>query len=224
MARFVLELAEVIPGRAVNWHANRQSRRRWAKRLLCDVTLLKSNVTLVNPINFSSPFVEYYDQIQYIPIDMLSVRALLWFDIGWFSLYPTKTTSLALRQFFDCSSGSEAHDDVIKWKHFPRYWPFVRGIHRSLMNSPHKGQWRGALIFSFICSGINGWINNNEAGDLRCRRAHYDVTVISHKDCRLISHMNSLWTHILTTTNQNKTWPYAYIGYAAYFQRELFKH
>ena len=23
------------------------------------------------------------------------------------------------------------HDDVIKWKHFPRYWPFVRGIHRS---------------------------------------------------------------------------------------------
>ena len=23
------------------------------------------------------------------------------------------------------------HNDVIKWKHFPRYWPFVRGIHRS---------------------------------------------------------------------------------------------
>ena len=23
------------------------------------------------------------------------------------------------------------HDDVIKWKHFPRYWPFARGIHRS---------------------------------------------------------------------------------------------
>ena len=33
------------------------------------------------------------------------------------------------------------HDDVIKWKHFPRYWPFVRG-----MDCPHKGQWRGALI------------------------------------------------------------------------------
>ena len=38
-------------------------------------------------------------------------------------------------------------DDVIKWKHFPRYCPFVRGIHLSLVNSPHKGQWRGALIF-----------------------------------------------------------------------------
>ena len=31
------------------------------------------------------------------------------------------------------------HDDVIKWKHFPRYWPFVRGIHRSPVNFPHKG-------------------------------------------------------------------------------------
>ena len=39
------------------------------------------------------------------------------------------------------------YDDVIKWKHFPRYWPFVRGIHRSPVNSPHKGQWRGALMF-----------------------------------------------------------------------------
>ena len=28
-------------------------------------------------------------------------------------------------------SFSMLHDDVIKWKHFPRYWPFVRGIHRS---------------------------------------------------------------------------------------------
>ena len=39
------------------------------------------------------------------------------------------------------------HDGVIKWKHFPRYWPFVRGIQRSPVNSPHKGQWRGALMF-----------------------------------------------------------------------------
>ena len=42
------------------------------------------------------------------------------------------------------------HDDVIKWKHFPRYWPFVRGIHRSPVNSPHKGKWRGALVFFFV--------------------------------------------------------------------------
>ena len=70
------------------------------------------------------------------------------------------------------------HDDVIKWKHFPRYWPFVRGIHRSPVNSPHKGQWRGALMFSLICAWINAWVNNREAGDLRRYRAHCDVTVM----------------------------------------------
>ena len=50
------------------------------------------------------------------------------------------------------------HDDVIKWKHFPRHWPLVRGIHRSPVNSPHKGQWRWALLYSLICVWINrGW-------------------------------------------------------------------
>ena len=62
------------------------------------------------------------------------------------------------------------HDDVIKWKHFPRYWPFVRGIHRWPVNYPHKGQLRGALMFSLICTWINGWVNNIETGDLRRHR------------------------------------------------------
>ena len=71
------------------------------------------------------------------------------------------------------ASGGVAHyvyDDVIKWKHFPRNWLFVRGIHRSPVNSQHKGQWRGALM--------NGWVNNR--GDLRRHRAHYDVTVMDY--------------------------------------------
>ena len=71
-----------------------------------------------------------------------------------------------------------AHDDVIKCKHFPRYWPFVRGIHRSMVNSPHKGHGRGALMFSLICARTNGWVDNREAGDLRRHRSHYDVAVI----------------------------------------------
>ena len=50
------------------------------------------------------------------------------------------------------------HDDVIKWKHFPRHWPLARGIHRSPVNSPHKGQWRGALMFSLIFARMNGWL------------------------------------------------------------------
>ena len=75
------------------------------------------------------------------------------------------------------------HDDVIKWKHFPCYWHFVKGIHRSPVNSPHKGQWRGVLMFSLICVWINGWVNNRETGDLRCHHAHYDITVM----CLLVS-------------------------------------
>ena len=72
------------------------------------------------------------------------------------------------------------HDDVIKWKHLPRYWPFVRGIQWSPVNSSHKGQWCGALMFFFvICAWINGWVNNREAGDLRRHRAHYDVIVVT---------------------------------------------
>ena len=72
------------------------------------------------------------------------------------------------------------HEDVIKWKHFPRYWPFVRGIHRWPVNSPHKGQRRGALMFSLICAWINAWVNNRETDDLRRYRAHYDVIVMKH--------------------------------------------
>ena len=72
-----------------------------------------------------------------------------------------------------------SRDDVIKWKHCPRYWPFVRGIHRGPVNSLHKGQWRRALMFSLICVWINDWVNNREAGDLRRYIVHYDVTVMA---------------------------------------------
>ena len=80
---------------------------------------------------------------------------------------------------------SAVHDDVITWKHFPRYWPFVGGIHRSQGHPPppppphthtHKRQRRVALMFSLICAWINLCINNRDAGDLRRNRAHYDVT------------------------------------------------
>ena len=69
-------------------------------------------------------------------------------------------------------------DDVIKRKHFPRYWTFMRGIHRSPVNSPHKGQWRRALMFSLIFAWTNSWVITLDAGDLRCRSAHYDAIVM----------------------------------------------
>ena len=54
----------------------------------------------------------------------------------------------------------------------------MRGIHRGPVNSALKGQWRGAFVFSLICTWINDGVNNGEAGDLRRHRAHYDVTVM----------------------------------------------
>ena len=66
---------------------------------------------------------------------------------------------------------------VIEWKHFPRYSLCV-GNHRSPVDSPHKGQWHGALMFALICTWTNSWANNRDAGDLRGHRSHYDVTVM----------------------------------------------
>ena len=100
-----------------------------------------------------------------------------WLETPWRSLW-LHCNGLKIRG--RCAHGDQsAHGDVIKWKHFPRNWPFVRGIHRSPVNSPHKGQWRGDLMFSLICTRINGWVNDREAGDLRRYHAHYDVIVMN---------------------------------------------
>ena len=98
--------------------------------------------------------------------------------LRWFSMIYACAYAWGL-----CPAVVFTHDDVIKWKHFPRYWPFVRGIHRGPVNSPHKGQWRGALMYSLICAWINGWVNNGEAGDLRRHCAHYDVIVMWWNAC-----------------------------------------
>ena len=69
------------------------------------------------------------------------------------------------------------------------------------VNSPHKGWWRGALIFYLICAWLNGWANNGEAGDLRRHRAHYDVSVMcsiqipGFESCP--RHLKALWTLLI---------------------------
>ena len=57
------------------------------------------------------------------------------------------------------------------------------------VNSPHKGQWRGALMFSLICARINDWVNNREADDLRHHRGHYDVNVMN---ILILKHINRI--------------------------------
>ena len=68
------------------------------------------------------------------------------------------------------------------WRHqmeiFAALLAICAGTHWSPVNSPHKGQWRGALMFSFICTWINGWVNNRDGGDLIRHRTHYDVIVM----------------------------------------------
>ena len=84
------------------------------------------------------------------------------------------------------------HGDVIRWNIFrvtgplwgfpsvTSWFPSQKPVTQSLspVDSSHKGQWRGALMFSSICAWTSGWANNRGVGDLRRHRAHYDVTVI----------------------------------------------
>ena len=78
----------------------------------------------------------------------------------------------------------------ITWWRHPRHWLFVRGIHRSPVNSPHKGQWHGALMYSLICAWNNIWANNGDVGIMRRHRAHHDVTVVTNHTAGLSS-----WKH-----------------------------
>ena len=69
---------------------------------------------------------------------------------GWTAMTARTVASMACLWSISCTKKDPVsckNDEVIKGKHFPRYWPFVRGIHRPPVNSPHRGQWRGALIF-----------------------------------------------------------------------------
>ena len=103
--------------------------------------------------------------------------------------FPSRTTYPPHRPFHDVSY-CIWHDDVIKWKHSPRYWPFVRGIQRSPADCSCKGQC-GAFMFSLICVWTNGWVNNRDAGDLRRHRAILPSLpkLWSHWTSRLLSFM-----------------------------------
>ena len=65
-------------------------------------------------------------------------------------------------------------------------------LHRSQVDSPPKGQWHGALMFSLICAKINFWVINCEAGDLRRYCAHHDVVVMNHGSQQFWKHVESI--------------------------------
>ena len=91
--------------------------------------------------------------------------------------------------------------------------PLCGGIHLWPVNSPQKGQWRIALMFSLICAWINGWMNNREAGDLRRHRAHYDVTVMVAQGERIkgtigedMSCLRKACFHVMTSLHWRSRW------------------
>ena len=97
-------------------------------------------------------------------------------------VYVSPVASLSLCLWLSLSFSIPSFS-ALWWRHQMEallcHWPFVRGIHRWPVDSPHKCQWRGALLFSMMCAWTNGWANNRDAGDLGCHIAHCDVTVMS---------------------------------------------
>ena len=100
-------------------------------------------------------------------------------SIGWYNgsvrneIYPIKCAHRFVLPCFVVLPLKLFHDDVIKWKHFPRYWSFVRGIYRSPVDFSREGQWRGALMFSLMCVWTNAWANSRYTGDLRRHDAYH---------------------------------------------------
>ena len=116
---------------------------------------------------------------------------MLWPCVVWKNHWGTHT----LLQLWVCSYYVSSYD-VIKWKHFPRCWPFVPGIHRSSVNSPHRNQWRGAWMFSLICA-LNkrlskqswGWWFEKLSRSLwrHCNASRHPACVLAHCHLRDMS-------------------------------------
>ena len=111
--------------------------------------------------------------------------------VCWVTLYyrSSYTCMMRLMDTIDCAAeythtmhtetSWRSHDDVMNWKHFLRYWPFVRGIHRSPMDSPSQRPVTRNFDVFFDLRPKRGCASNRDAGDLRRHRAHYDVTVMT---------------------------------------------
>ena len=81
------------------------------------------------------------------------------------------------------------------------------------VTSPHKCQWRGALMFSLIYARINDWVNNREAGDVRRQRGHYDVIVMYIADTRaLLFCLDNLRITRVPSMSDTAVWSGTYVG------------
>ena len=88
------------------------------------------------------------------------------------------------------------------WRHhqmktFSSLLSLCEGNHRSLVDSPHQGQWYGTLMISLICTWSNGWVNNRDARDSRQHHTHCDVTVTQVRlfISQNTAHLSPLWVN-----------------------------
>ena len=110
-------------------------------------------------------------------------EAPIWYKMyqmhAWLTIYNTEQKLCTRLAVFMCFSTV-----VVRtwWRHqmetFSALLAICAGNSPVPVNSPHKGQWRGALMFSLICAWISGWVNNRGAGDSRRNHAHNDVIVM----------------------------------------------
>ena len=89
------------------------------------------------------------------------------------------------------------------------------------VNSPHKGQWRGALMFSLICARINDWVSNREAGDLRRHRGHYYFDVIM---TTMASQITSQTQTIETHSTKRRMWTIPSLNCIRYQDKQIKLH
>ena len=216
--------------------------------MLCFSKLLEIKTKMSQPIHISpcSPFVlccRYFkDQkpelkqfVSYVPPDIY--HDCLCTDSDWgnwscsftqfipshFSVFVNADPGLSILEetlWWNISSPKEiiGHDDVIKWKYFLCYWPFVQGIHQSPVNSPQRGQWHWALMFSLICTWTDNWVNSQDASDLRCHHTYYDVIVINGP-----LHLPRQWFCILETRNLFRI-PTKLFWFSCWWKAILFDH
>ena len=107
----------------------------------------------------------------------------LFYKLQWYTLWRSSARCAIFMMV--ASNGSIFSVTGPLWGEFTGHW---------WMNSPHKGQWCGALIFSLILTSTNGWANHRDAGDFRRHRAHYDVTVVFFRPQRNAKH-HTKWEH-----------------------------
>ena len=127
---------------------------------------------------------------------MLSVKGVSG-EFKWYR-FPVILFPWIAMHLISGSSPSAAMHRALRWRHqmeiFSTLLALCVGSHQSPVNSPHKGQWRRALMFSLICTWTNGWANNRNAGDLRRHRVHYDVTVMLERHvCTILEMVGQKW-------------------------------